>query len=132
MNEVTIVGNVTSNPVYHVSEGNQHRVARFDLAVSRETAEQDDVPPVIHRVEAVGRLADNVTESLQRGLEVVVIGKFVDDSYQIEDRREPRQLLLEAEVVAPSLRFAPAAVKCEGRRPGAPKREQNPEVYDGE
>ena len=115
MNEVTIVGNLTADPVYRISERNDRGVVRFDIAVNRrrfdrESGQYIDLPPIFHRVVAFGPLADNVNESLQRGLEVVVVGSFADDSYE-KDGEKRRQLVLEAQVVAPSLRFATAEVK---------------------
>ena len=35
MNDVTLVGNLTTDPVYRVSERNQRGVVRFDVAVNR-------------------------------------------------------------------------------------------------
>jgi single-strand DNA-binding protein len=134
MNEVTIVGNLTADPVYRVSERNARGVVHFDVAVNRrrfnrESNQYDDLPPVFHRVVAFGPLADNVNESLQRGLEVVVVGSFADDSYE-KDGEKRRQLVLEAQVIAPSLRFATAEVK-KPQRMTATQRESK-EVYDGE
>jgi single-strand DNA-binding protein len=134
MNEVTIVGNLTADPVYRVAERNARGVVHFDVAVNRrrfnrESNQYDDLPPVFHRVVAFGPLADNVNESLQRGLEVVVVGSFADDSYE-KDGEKRRQLVLEAQVIAPSLRFATAEVK-KPQRMTATQRESK-EVYDGE
>jgi single-strand DNA-binding protein len=134
MNEITIVGNLTADPVYRVSERNARGVVHFDVAVNRrrfnrESNQYDDLPPVFHRVVAFGPLADNVNESLQRGLEVVVVGSFADDSYE-KDGEKRRQLVLEAQVIAPSLRFATAEVK-KPQRMTATQRESK-EVYDGE
>src|SRR5687767_3146469 len=134
MNEITIVGNLTADPVYRVLERNARGVVHFDVAVNRrrfnrERNQYDDLPPVFHRVVAFGPLADNVNESLQRGLEVVVVGSFADDSYE-KDGEKRRQLVLEAQVVAPSLRFATAEVK-KPQQMTATQRESK-EVYDGE
>jgi single-strand DNA-binding protein len=134
MNEITIVGNLTADPVYRVSERNARGVVHFDVAVNRrrfnrESNQYDDLPPVFHRVVAFGPLADNVNESLQRGLEVVVVGSFADDSYE-KDGEKRRQLVLEAQLIAPSLRFATAEVK-KPQRMTATQRESK-EVYDGE
>jgi single stranded DNA-binding protein len=131
MNEVTIVGNVTANPVYRVSENKRTSVVRFTVAVTDDTGQPAE-PALAQRVVAFGRLADNVNESLQQGLEVVVVGKFTTDTYKSEDGEKPQQLVLIAQVVAPSLRFAPAVVKWEASRPGARQRQMAPEVYDGE
>jgi single-stranded DNA-binding protein len=132
MNEVTVVGNVVSNPIYRVSQDQQTRIARFTITLTDDTG-QSVAPPVLQQVVAFGRLADNVNESLQQGLEAVVVGKLTADTYESEDGDRPQQLVLVAQVVAPSLRFAPAAVKWEAQRPGARQRHHmTPEVYDGE
>jgi single-strand DNA-binding protein len=134
MNDVTIVGNLTADPVYRVAERNQRGVVRFDVAVNRqrfdrESNQYDDLPPVYHRVVAFGPLADNVKESLQRSLEVVVVGRFADDSYE-KDGEKRRQVVLEAQVVAPSLRFATAEVKKPQEMTKTQR--ESKEVYDGE
>jgi single-strand DNA-binding protein len=133
MNEVTIVGNLTADPVYRVSERNQRGVIRFDVAVNRrrfnrETGQYEDLPPVFHRVVAFGPLAENAHESLQRGLEVVVVGSIADDSYE-KDGEKRRQQVLEAQVIAPSLRFGTAKFAKVQRTSG--QREAR-EVYDRE
>jgi single-strand DNA-binding protein len=126
--------NLTADPVYRVSERNARGVIHFDVAVNRrrfnrESNQYDDLPPVFHRVVAFGPMADNVNESLQRGLEVVVVGSFADDSYE-KDGEKRRQLVLGAQVIGPSLRFATAEVK-KPERMTATQRESK-EVYDGE
>ena len=79
MNEVTIVGDLTADPLYRVSERSGHGVARLDGTVNRRRFERESgqytgLPPVFHRAVAFGPLADTENESLQRGLEVVVLG----------------------------------------------------------
>jgi single-strand DNA-binding protein len=133
MNDVTIVGNLTADPVYRVAERNQRGVVRFDVAVNRRRFDRDsnqyiDLPPVYHRVVAFGPLADNANESLHRGLEVVVVGNFADDSYEKEGEKR-RQMVLEAQVIAASLRFATAEVK---KAQKTAEQRESKEVYDGE
>ena len=134
MNEITLVGNLTADPVYRVAEQSGRGVVRFDIAVNRRRFDRDtndyvDLPTVYHRVVAFGPLADHVNESLTRGYEVVVVGAFADDSYE-KDGEKRRQQVLEAQVVAPSLRFATAEVK-KTQRITATQRESK-EIYDGE
>jgi single-strand DNA-binding protein len=114
MNEVSIVGNVTAEPILRMSDTTGRGVLRFDVAVNRrrfnrETNQYEDLPPVFHRVVAFGPLAENAADSLTKGAEVVVIGQFADDSYE-KDGEKRRQIVLEAQVIAPSLRFAKATV----------------------
>jgi single-strand DNA-binding protein len=134
MNDVTIVGNLTADPVYRVAERNARGVVRFDVAVNRQRFDRDsnqyiDLPPIYHRVVAFGPLADNANESLHRGLEVVVVGNFADDSYEKEGEKR-RQMVLEAQVIAASLRFATAEVKKAQRMTAT--QQESKEAYDGE
>jgi single-strand DNA-binding protein len=115
MNEVTIVGNLTADPTYRLAEQTDRGVVRFDVAVNRrrfdrESGEYADLPPVFHKVVAFGPLADNIRDSIKRGDEVVVVGSFADDSDE-KDGEKRKQLLLEAQLVAASLRFTTADIK---------------------
>jgi len=114
MNEITIVGNVTADPVLRKS-ANGRGVVRFDVAINRrrfnrETNEYEDLPPVFQRIVAFGPVAENAAETLRKGLEVVAVGQMADDSYETEAGEKRRQVVLEAQVIAPSLRFAKANV----------------------
>jgi single-strand DNA-binding protein len=127
MNETTIVGNMTADPILRMS-ANGRGVIRFDLAINRqrfhrETNQYDDLPPVFHRVVAFGPLAQNAVETLRKGLEVVVVGQMADDSYETEAGEKRRQVVLEAQVIAPSLRFAKANVMRVQREQTAPEPE---------
>jgi single-stranded DNA-binding protein len=88
MNEVTVVGNVVSNPVYRDSQDKQTQTVRFTITLNDDTGQSIE-PPVLQQVVAFGRLADNVNESLQQGLEAVVVGKLTADTYQSETRIGP-------------------------------------------
>jgi single-strand DNA-binding protein len=127
MNELTIVGNMTADPILRRS-GNGRGVIRFDLAVNRqrfhrETNQYEDLPPVFHRVVAFGSVAENAAETLRKGLEVVVVGQTTDDSYETDTGEKRRQVVIEAQVIAPSLRFAKANVIRVQREQPAPEPE---------
>jgi single-strand DNA-binding protein len=105
---------------------NGRGVIRFDLAINRQrfnrdTNQYDDLPPVFHRVVAFGPLAQNAAETLRKGLEVVVVGQMADDSYETETGEKRRQVVLEAQIIAPSLRFAKANVIRVQREQTAPE-----------
>ena len=96
MNEITIVGNVTADPILRKS-ANGRGVIHFDLAINRrrfnrETNQYEDLPPVFHRVVAFGPVAENAAETLRKGLEVVVVGQTTDDSYETETGEKRRQV----------------------------------------
>jgi len=63
MNEITIVGNVTAEPIVRFAEGSGREVMRFDVAVNRRRFNRQenqwvDDPAVFHRVVAFGQLAE--------------------------------------------------------------------------
>src|SRR3954452_19557533 len=127
MNEITIIGNVTADPVLRKS-ANGRGVTRFDVAVNRRRFNRganpyDNLAPVFHRVVAFGRGAENAADTLRKGLEVVVVGQIADDSYETEAGEKRRQVVLEAQVIAPSLRFAKANVIRVQREQPAPEPE---------
>jgi single-strand DNA-binding protein len=112
MNDLTIVGNVTAEPVVRFSEGSGRGVLRFDVAVNRRRFNKEqnrwiDDPAVFHHVVAFGQLAENAAESIEKGTEVVIVGQLADDSYEKEGEKR-RLVVLEAQIIAPSLRFATA------------------------
>jgi len=139
MNEVTLVGNLTADPVYRVAEQSGRGVARFDIAVNRRRFDKDagdykDLPTVYHRVVAFGPLADHVNDSLARGHEVIVVGNFADDSYE-KDGEKRRQMVLEAQVIAQSLRFGTTEFTSTTkftRAQRAGNQKEDREVYESE
>lgn len=115
MNEITIHGNVTAEPV--LRRGRTGNVfLTFDVAVNRsyyarERGVRVDLPAIYFRVIAFNNLAENAAESLRKGATVTVTGYLADDSYVPDgsDQRIRRQRL-EAGDIAVSLRFATAEV----------------------
>lgn len=115
MNEITIHGNVTAEPV--LRQGQTGNVfLTFDVAVNRsyyarERGVRVDLPAIYFRVIAFNNLAENAAASLRKGTTVTVTGYLADDSYvpNGSDQRLRRQRL-EAGDIAVSLRFATAEV----------------------
>lgn len=115
MNEITIHGNVTAEPVLRRGQtGNVFLT--FDVAVNRSYYARDrgirvDLPAIYFRVIAFNNLAENSAASLRKGTTVTVTGYLADDSYVPDgsDQRIRRHRL-EAGDIAVSLRFATAEV----------------------
>jgi single-stranded DNA-binding protein len=68
-------------------------------------------PPVFHRVVTFGPMAENICNSVHKGTGVVVVGQLLDDSYETGRGETKRQVVLEAQVVAVSLKFATVSVR---------------------
>ena len=67
---------------------------------------------------------------MRRGHEVVVVGTFADDSYETGSGEKRKQFVVEAQVIALSLRFPTAEVKKAQRLTGSER--DSKELYDGE
>ena len=126
MNEITIHGNLTAEPVLRRGQtGNAFLT--FDIAVNRsyyarERGTRVETSPVYHRVIAFNNLAENAAQSLHRGTTVTVTGYLADNSFVPDgsDQRVRRQRL-EAGDIAVSLRFATAEVT---KRAATPRTEE--------
>jgi single-strand DNA-binding protein len=124
MNEITVHGNVTAEPVLRRGQtGNVFLT--FDVAVNRsyyarERGVRVDLPAIYFRVIAFNNLAENAAESLRKGTTVTITGYLADDSFVPDgsDQRIRRQRL-EAGDIAVSLRFATAEVTKRAPTPRA-------------
>jgi single-strand DNA-binding protein len=116
MNEITIHGNLTANPVVNTNPNTGRSATTFDLALNsryfdRGNGQWRDRPAVFHKVVCFGDLAANAAETLRKGMTVTVTGTLADDSYTPNGADKPiRRTRLEAADVAVSLRWAVAAV----------------------
>jgi single-strand DNA-binding protein len=115
MNEITIHGNLTAEPVLRRGQtGNVFLT--FDVAVNRsyyarERGTRIDLPAVYHHVIAFNNLAENAAASLRKGTTVTITGYLADDSFTPDgSEQRVRRTRLEAGDIAVSLRFATAEV----------------------
>ena len=128
MNETTIHGNLTANPIVHIKPNTGRTATTFDVAVNsrwydRARGHYIDRSPVYHRVVCFGELAGNAADTLNKGMTVTVTGSFADDSYTPTGADRPiRRIRLEATDIAVSLRWAIADVT---RRTGPAEQPQN-------
>ena len=127
-----IVGNLCGDPILRQARRGDRPVARFSVAVNRwRRGEEGPVarPPVFHRVVCFGPLADNVANTLRKGMEVVVVGQWADDSYADERGERHEQTRFEAKTVGAGLRWASATVvKTERPAGAAPEPDDPPET----
>ena len=124
MNEITIHGNLTADPVLRDGQSGKSFLT-FTVAVNRSYYAQErgtrvDLPAVFHTVIAFNNLAENAAQTLRRGMTVTVTGYLADNSYtDPASGQTVRRMRLEAGDIAVSLRFATAEVtKRTSSRPG--------------
>lgn len=114
-----VVGNLCQDPVLRQPRRTGQPVARFTVAVNRWRKADGayvTLPPVFHRVVCFGSLAENVSNSLRKGMEVVAIGEWIDDSYTDELGNRRIQIAMDAKSVGPNLRKATAEITKTERR----------------
>jgi single-strand DNA-binding protein len=115
-----VVGHLCKDPALWQPRRGGQPVARLTVAVNSRRKIGDefvDRPPVFHRVVCFGPLAENVSNSLRKGMEVLAVGEWVDDSYSDEQGHRRVQVAMEARTIGPALRRATAVVHRTERRP---------------
>ncbi|QIG45196.1 single-stranded DNA-binding protein [Nocardioides anomalus] len=119
---ITVVGNLTDDPELRFTPSGA-AVANFTVASTprnfdKNTNEWVDGEAMFLRCSIWRQAAENVAESLQRGMRVVVQGRLKARSY--EDREGQKRTVFELEVdeVGPSLKFATAKVNRTSRQGG--------------
>lgn len=86
---VTLVGNLTGDPELRYTPQSTP-VAKFSLAVNRQvynkvTNSYEDGPTTFYRVSAWKTVAEAVSASLRKGMEVVVVGEVNNRTYQTNE-----------------------------------------------
>ncbi len=122
-NQVMIVGNVTRDPELRYTP-NGAALVKFGVAVSRrvrdESGQWKDADTSFFDVTAWRTLAENVAESIAQGSRVVVVGRLRTNSWETPEGERRSKVEIEAEEVAPSLKWATAKVERQsGRGAGA-------------
>lgn len=120
-NQIVIVGNLTDDPELRYTP-NGAAVANFRVAVNRrykdQSGEWKDGETSFFRVNAWRTLAENSAESLTRGTRVVVTGRLRSRSWETPEGQTRTAVEIEADEVAPSLRWATAKVEKQSRGGG--------------
>ena len=107
---VTITGNLTDDPELKVIP-NGNAVANFRVAVTARVKDGDswkDGETSFFRVNVWRQLAEHVAESLAKGDRAVVIGRLKSRSWETPEGDKRSVVEVEADEVAPSLRWATA------------------------
>ncbi|HEY8456150.1 MAG TPA: single-stranded DNA-binding protein [Actinopolymorphaceae bacterium] len=119
---ITLVGNLVDDPELRFTPSgaavSNFRVASTPRTFDRQTGEWKDGEALFLTCNVWRQTAENVAESLQRGMRVIVQGRLRQRSY--ETREGERRTVYEVEVdeVGPSLRYASAKVTRTTRSQG--------------
>jgi single-strand DNA-binding protein len=119
--QVTICGNLVADPELRFTPNGQ-AVANFRVASTprykdQQTGEWKDGDGVFLTCNVWRQAAENVAESLQRGMRVIVQGRLKQRSYE-KDGQKRTVFEVEVDEVGPSLRSATAKVNKTQRQGG--------------
>ncbi len=111
---ITVVGNLTADPELRFTPSGA-AVANFTVAstprtLDKSTNEWKDGDALFLRCSVWRQAAENVAESLQRGMRVVVQGRLKQRSYETKEGEKRTVVELDVDEIGPSLKYATAKV----------------------
>ena len=119
---ITVVGNLTDDPELRFTPSGA-AVANFSVASTprnfdKNTNEWVDGEAMFLRCSIWRQAAENVAESLQRGMRVVVQGRLKSRTYETREGEKRTVFEIEVDEIGPSLKFATAKVNRTSRQGG--------------
>jgi single-strand DNA-binding protein len=111
---ITVVGNLTADPELRFTPSGA-AVASFTIASTprtfdRATNEWKDGEALFMRCSIWRQAAENVAESLQRGMRVVAQGRLQQRSFETREGEKRTVVEMQVDEIGPSLRYATAKV----------------------
>src|SRR6187401_2225432 len=111
---ITVVGNLVDDPELRFTPSGaavaNFRIASTPRSFNRQTNEWEDGEALFLSCAVWRQAAENVAESLQRGMRVVVQGRLKSRQYETREGEKRTVFEIEVEEVGPSLKFATAKV----------------------
>jgi single-strand DNA-binding protein len=119
---ITVVGNLTADPELRFTPSGA-AVANFTVASTprtfdRQSGEWKDGEALFLRCNVWRQPAENVAESLTRGMRVMVSGRLRQRSFETREGEKRTVVELEVDEVGPSLRYATAKINKVSRGNG--------------
>ena len=120
---ITIIGNLVNDPELRFTPSGA-AVAKFTVAstpryLDKATNEWKDGDSLFLQCQIWRQAAENVAESLTRGMRVLVSGRLKQRSYETKEGEKRTVFEVEVDEVGPSLRNATAKVTKTTRQGGA-------------
>lgn len=119
---ITVVGNLVDDPELRFTPSGaavaNFRIASTPRTFDRQTNEWKDGDALFLTCSVWRQAAENVAESLQRGMRVVVQGRLKSRTYETREGEKRTVFEIEVEEVGPSLKYATAKVTRTTRQGG--------------
>jgi len=111
---ITVVGNLVDDPELRFTPSGaavaNFRIASTPRTFDKQTNEWRDGDALFLSCSVWRQAAENVAESLQKGMRVVVQGRLKQRSYETREGEKRTVVELEVDEVGPSLKYATAKV----------------------
>ena len=111
---ITVVGNLTGDPELRFTASGvavaSFTIASTPRAFDRQSNEWKDGDALFMRCSIWREAAENVAESLTKGMRVVAQGRLVQRSYETREGEKRTVVELQVEEIGPSLKTAKATV----------------------
>ena len=119
---ITVIGNLTNDPELRFTPSGA-AVAGFTVAstprtLDRESNQWKDGDPLFLRCSVWRQYAENVAESLTKGMQVIVQGRLKQRSYETREGEKRTVVELDVDEIGPCLKFATAKVTKASRGSG--------------
>ena len=125
---ITIVGNIVADPELRFTPSGaavaNFRVASTPRRWNPQTRQHEDADPLFLTCNVWREPAENVAESLQKGMRVIVNGRLRQRSYETREGEKRTVYEVEVDEVGPSLKWATAKVtrsQRDGGQQGGPQ-----------
>ena len=133
--QLTIIGNLTADPELRFTP-NGAAVVNFTIASTprpfdRQSNQWVDGEGLFMRCSLWKEAAENVAESLQKGMRVIASGRIKQRSFQDRDGNNRTVIEMDVDEIGPSLKFATARVTRVDRRNGQPGGQQGGQPQGG-
>ena len=119
---ITVVGNLVDDPELRFTPSGaavaNFRIASTPRTLDRQTNEWKDGDALFLSCSVWRQAAENVAESLQKGMRVVVQGRLKQRQYETREGEKRTVVELDVDEVGPSLKYATAKVARTTRQGG--------------
>ena len=120
---ITMIGNLVDDPELRFTPSGaavaKFRVASTPRYLDKATNEWKDGESLFLQCQIWRQAAENVAESLTKGMRVILSGRLKQRSYETKEGEKRTVFEVEVDEVGPSLRSATAKVTRAQRAPGA-------------
>lgn len=125
---LTVVGNLTADPELRFTQQGaavvSFTVASTPSKFNKATGAWEDGEALFMRCTAWRGMAENVAESLTRGMRVIVQGRLQQRTFETKEGEKRTVMELQVDEVGPSLRYATAKVNKASRENGGQQQGQ--------